>query len=588
MHDNFSENCNSNASNGDRKTRVASRKTAKVDSPGAMTARWGLRAGVAAVFLCGLGAPLMSSMAESDGERGSEGAPVTAVVRTDLGQLKWVATEAKAYTPLEAEGRTLYLASGCTYCHSQHNHPEETEIRPWGIISNDDRRWGPESEPGEYAADIPPTFGAMGIAPDLSRTGLKYGDEWHWAHFWNPPMVKTGSIMGGFSGYFENSPEPVAIVDGPKGPTLDQTQLTEALFDFSSEDAVQLTPNAEGVLFVPMTAQGKNPVVWMPNDEFDGDAVKVVAETREIAALTAYVQKLGMSRGKWREFYTPVETEGSGIVTERSDEMIARGKEVYEVNCLTCHGVEGDGNGPAAAFMTKQKPRNFTFGVFKFKHTDGPLPTDADLLRTITRGVRGSAMPAWYELPLQDRLSVIQYIKYELAADRSDPSYPWLYFVDEELGEKLEVGTPPPPSEQLVARGQEIWRQAKCWECHGDTGKGDGEKAAGLRDDWGFAIVPANLTLGLFKSGPHVSDIFRTISVGLSGSPMPGFKNAFPDEDRWALAYYILSLSAYSDPNTGEPLPISAEARAALNDLSLDASRPETAYGLERIVGADQ
>ncbi len=73
--------------------------------------------------------------------------------------------------------------------------------------------------------------------------------------------------------------------------------------------------------------------------------------------------------------------------------MIDRGEIVYTQNCVGCHGVKGDGNGPSAAFLTSQRPRNFTFGVFKFKHTDGPLPTDADLLRTITRGVRGTAMP---------------------------------------------------------------------------------------------------------------------------------------------------------------------------------------------------
>ena len=50
-------------------------------------------------------------------------APVTAVVRNDLGQLKWVVTQPVEYTPLEAEGRHLYLQAGCTYCHSQHARP---------------------------------------------------------------------------------------------------------------------------------------------------------------------------------------------------------------------------------------------------------------------------------------------------------------------------------------------------------------------------------------------------------------------------------------------------------------------------------
>ena len=195
--------------------------------------------------------------------------------------------------------------------------------------------------------------------------------------------------------------------------------------------------------------------------------MKLVAETRDITALTAYVQKLGMNRGMWRDFYEPDEIDGTKLDIVRSDDMVARGKEVYERNCIACHGVKGDGNGLAATFLTKQRPRNFTFGVFNFKLSKGPLPTDADLLRTITRGVRGTAMPAWFELPLQDRLAVIQYIKYELAVDLTDPRNPYLYFDEEPPGPPLQIGEPPLPSQELVAHGKEVWQQAKCWECHG-------------------------------------------------------------------------------------------------------------------------
>ena len=147
----------------------------------------------------------------------------------------------------------------------------------------------------------------------------------------------------------------------------------------------------------------------------------MVGETREVAALVAYVQKLGMTRGRWRDAAEPEEVEGGGIELPRSPERIAHGKAVFERRCVACHGVEGNGNGEAATFTYRQRPRNFTTGVFKFRLVKGPVPTDRDLLRTISRGVRGTAMPAWYWLPLEDRLDVIQYIKYELAVDRSDP-----------------------------------------------------------------------------------------------------------------------------------------------------------------------
>jgi cytochrome c oxidase cbb3-type subunit 2 len=128
----------------------------------------------------------------------------------------------------------------------------------------------------------------------------------------------------------------------------------------------------------------------------------------------------------------------------------------------------------------------------------------------------------------------------------------------------LKPGEPEPP----------FLTPARCLKASDDG------QAPGLKDDWGFPIVPANLTRGLFKSGPGVSDIFRTITTGLSGTPMPSYSDAFPEADRWALAYYILSLSAYTDPLTGAPLPIAPAARAALDDPKLETAGPGQAYGL--------
>ena len=130
----------------------------------------------------------------------------------------------------------------------------------------------------------------------------------------------------------------------------------------------------------------------------------------------------------------------------------------------------------------------------------------------------------------------------------------------------MYIGQPPAPSQDILAHGKDVWQNAKCWECHGQTGKGDGEKAAGLKDDFGFPIRPADLTSGQFKSGPSVQDIFRTMSTGLSGTPMPSFRDSLSEQDRWALAYYVLSLSAFKDPLTGEPLKISDADRKALDD----------------------
>jgi cytochrome c oxidase cbb3-type subunit I/II len=494
---------------------------------------------------------------------------VTAVVRTDLGQLKWMLTEATDYTPLQQQGRRVYLREGCWYCHSQY-------VRP---VTGETRRWGPVSEAGEYTFDVPHLFGTRRIGPDLTRVGLKYSDEWHYAHFWNPRMLSVDSIMAPFRGLFDSPGDRIKIVDdGAGNRTLEKTSFTQALFDFGSKEQIKLTPNLAGLLFVPQQARGKFPLIWTPNNEYTGDNVAIAAETDDLRGLIAYVQKLGMNRGKWRDLFEPQEIEVTDVTLRRSAEWIAYGKEVYERRCIGCHGEKGDGNGPAATFLFNQRPRNFNAGVFKFRLTQKPVPTDGDLLRTITRGVRGTAMPAWYELPLTDRLAVIQYIKYELAVDRSDPAKPYAFFTEEPPGQPLYVGQPPAPSQQILDRGKEVWQTAKCWECHGQTGKGDGEKAPGLKDDFNFPVRPADLTSGQFKSGPSVQDIFRTMSTGFSGTPMPSYRDSLVEQDRWALAYYVLSLSAFKDPLTGEPLQISAADKAALDDPKLGMGSPEDPY----------
>lgn len=492
---------------------------------------------------------------------------VTKVVRTDLGELKWMEHRATPYSAQEEHGRRVYIREGCWYCHSQY-------VRP---VTGETRRWGPITQAGEYAYDLPHLFSTRRIGPDLSRVGLKYSDAWHLAHFWDPRMLSPDSIMPRFTALFGGPWRARVVTDDEGRRTLERTPRTEALFDFSATVPRPLTPNADGLLYVG--ERGGYPLIFTPNDEFGGEVVTLVTASADLDALIAYLQKLGTNRGKWRDRFEPQRMEASQVSVPRSAEWIDHGKRVYERRCLGCHGATGDGNGPAAAFMQQDRPRNFTLGVFKFRLTpSGSMPEDGDLMRTIVRGVRGTAMPPWHELPEKDRLAVIQYIKYVLSADHSEAGKPYFYFVEEPPKPPLYIGVPPAPSAALVARGAEVWRSSKCWECHGDEGRGDGEKAAGLEDDFGFAIPPANLTTGQFKSGPDVKDIFRSISTGLSGTPMPSFADTVGEEERWALAYYVLSLSAFRDPLTGEPMRISAADRAALNDPALVAAESRHAY----------
>jgi len=101
-------------------------------------------------------------------------------------------------------------------------------------------------------------------------------------------------------------------------------------------------------------------------------------------------------------------TKGHACPPEAS---LTHGRAVYLRNCQSCHGICGDGNGDYAQTL-RIKPRDFTAGVYKWRSTPtGSLSTDEDLLRTLSKGVPESGMPAFAGMPEQDRRAVIAYIK---------------------------------------------------------------------------------------------------------------------------------------------------------------------------------
>jgi hypothetical protein len=88
-----------------------------------------------------------------------------------------------------------------------------------------------------------------------------------------------------------------------------------------------------------------------------------------------------------------------------------------------------------------------------------------------------------------------------------------------------------------------VYRQAKCWECHGEAGRADGPSAATLKDDDGEPVAAANLTKGWrLKGGREAADIFMRLTSGMDGSPMPSYADTLPEADRWAVAHYVRSL----------------------------------------------
>ena len=498
---------------------------------------------------------------------------VSRAVRTDLGDVKWVRYDASDYTALEHVGRSVYIREGCWYCHSQY-------VRP---VTGEDLRWGPVSEAGEYAFDLPHLFSTRRIGPDLTRVGLKYGDDWHYAHHWDPRLVVPDSVMPSFKWLYTRLR--LSLVKSNDGAALPPSDELKKYFTMKAERPIALYPNADGLTFVSPSPDGRWPLDGTPVIDLKGfgdkppalERVTLVLPTQELVGLVRYVQKLGTNRGAWREVFEPQTVGVSVMNIPSSQELLTLGREVYNTRCVGCHGKAGDGNGVAATFLSP-RPRNFTLGVFKFRTTQsGSLPTDGDLYRTVTRGVRWTAMPTWHELPDKERLAVVTFIK--------TFSSRWK---DEQPEPAATINDPPKATPALVARGKDLYVKAKCFQCHGDGGKGDGVSAPDLTDDLKFPIRPADFTRGQFKGGSTVRDIFRTMTLGLDGTPMPSFGDSMSEEERWAISYFVLSLSAWKDPLTGETLQIPAGARAKLNSPDVAADHPRFALdpaGPDRVVG---
>lgn len=95
----------------------------------------------------------------------------------------------KPYTPLELQGRDIYIREGCVGCHSQTVRPFRSETE----------RYGEYSKAGEFVYDHPFLWGSKRTGPDLARIGGKYGNSWHYNHLWDPRAISPGSIMPAYT-----------------------------------------------------------------------------------------------------------------------------------------------------------------------------------------------------------------------------------------------------------------------------------------------------------------------------------------------------------------------------------------------------
>jgi len=174
----------------------------------------------------------------------------------------------KPYTPLEVEGRDIYIAEGCNNCHSQMIRPFRSETE----------RFGEYSKAGEFVYDHPFLWGSKRTGPDLHRIGGKYPDSWHLRHMYDPYSTSPGSIMPAYTWMYTKDINYETIPNRINALRSVGVPYAEGYEDIAIRDAL---------------AQAESIVASLRENGFEEVDGIPVSSDKQIIAMIAYLQRLG-------------------------------------------------------------------------------------------------------------------------------------------------------------------------------------------------------------------------------------------------------------------------------------------------------
>jgi cytochrome c oxidase cbb3-type subunit I/II len=192
----------------------------------------------------------------------------------------------RPYSPLELEGRDLYIREGCYNCHTQ-------MVRP---LREETLRYGDFSLAGEYVFDRPFLWGSRRIGPDLQRLGGKYPDLWHYNHMLDPRSTSEGSIMPTYPELFTNELD--LSLTARKVRTF-RDAFGAPYSDYDVDNAEVLAQAQAQSIAEGLVEQGVDDV-----------------STKEIVAMIAYLQRLGVDL----KSATPVERAPHAVESPKAAE----------------------------------------------------------------------------------------------------------------------------------------------------------------------------------------------------------------------------------------------------------------------------
>jgi cytochrome c oxidase cbb3-type subunit I/II len=172
-------------------------------------------------------------------------------------------TSVKPYTPLELQGRDIYVREGCYTCHSQMIRPFRYEVM----------RYGEYSKAGEFVYDHPFQWGSKRTGPDLARIGGKYPDSWHFNHMLDPTSMAPGSVMPKYTWLFYD--------DLDEASTISKIHAMRKL-GVPYEEGYEAKANAD------LRKQAEEITAKLKTDKIS------ISSKKEIIAMIAYLQRMGM------------------------------------------------------------------------------------------------------------------------------------------------------------------------------------------------------------------------------------------------------------------------------------------------------